>query len=401
MKPTRTSARAWLAAYLRTESASGLLLALVSVLALVLANSAAAPTYEALRLSSMSFELGGTPVTISAAQVVDDGLMTLFFLVVGLEVRRELHEGELGDARRAMLPLIAAIGGMVAPAAFYAALNPGGAAERGWGIPMATDIAFALAALSLLGSRATPAVRVLLLGLAIIDDIGGVLVIAIFYSGGVEQRWLPLVAIGVVLTLAMRGNGVRSPLAYLVPGLALWVGLHHCGVHPTMAGVVMGLLTPVQRDFGVRPSDRPDLDQRSPSARLQAQLHPWVAFGVMPLFAFLNAGVALDWPVAEPAIATGVLLGLVVGKPLGIVGACWIAVRLRLARLPAGMQWRHVVVVGLVAGVGFTVALFIAGLALPDPRALASAKVGIVVASAIAVVLAALGGRLLLRPREP
>lgn len=396
----RTSTREWLAGYLGTESASGLLLALVSVVALLLANSDAASSYEAMRSWSTSVELGGRPVTISASGVVNDGLMTLFFLVVGLEVRRELHEGELGDARRAMLPLVAAIGGMLAPALFYGALNPNGATERGWGIPMATDIAFALAALSLLGSRATSAVRVLLLALAIIDDIGGVLVIAIFYSAGMEQRWLPLVAIGVVLALAMRGNGVRSPLAYLVPGTALWVGLHHCGVHPTMAGVVMGLLAPVQRDFGVRPSDQCSTGEVSPSARLQAQLHPWVAFGVMPLFAFLNAGVALDWPVAEPGISIGVLLGLVVGKPVGIVCACWLAVRLRLARLPAGMQWRHVVVVGLVAGVGFTVALFIAGLALPDPRALASAKVGIVVASSIAAMLATVGGRLLLRPQE-
>ena len=326
--------------------------------------------------------------------------MAVFFFSVGLEIRRELHAGELAEPRRAALPAVAAVGGMMVPALLYVAFNLAGPAQRGWGIPMATDIAFAVAALAVLGSRVAPALRVLLLAVAILDDIGGVIVIAVFYSDGIAPRGLVIAAIGVVLALGMRDNGIRSPWPYAVPAVVAWWGLHYAGVHPTMAGVAMGLITPPQRGFGYFPEDPPPADLRSPSERLQTFLHPWVAFLVMPMFAFVNAGVALDTTGVDLRIAVGVLVGLVIGKPLGIVGACWIVVRLRWLELPRGLGWPGVIVVGLVAGVGFTVALFIAGLAFADPPLLASAKLGILGGSALALILAMVYGWLAL-PRRP
>jgi NhaA family Na+:H+ antiporter len=254
---------------------------------------------------------------------------------------------------------------------------------------MATDIAFAVGALMLVGRRAPATIRVLLLAIAILDDIGGVIVIAVFYSEGLAPRGVAVAVIAVVVILALQGNKVRRPIAYLPAAIALWLGLAHSGVHPTMAGVALGLLTPPQRGFG-----EADADARSPSERLQTALHPWVAFGVMPIFAFANAGVALDWSSADPRIAGGIIAGLVVGKPLGVVLGAWLAVRARLARLPDGIGWREVAIVGLVAGVGFTVALFIATLALADPVQLASAKLGILIGSCGAIGLAIAAGRI-------
>lgn len=400
MSTPSSPTRGLLTRYLSIESASGLVLALATVAALVLANSRWAGAYEAMLAWRWAMDLGGHALEIPFSAFVNDGLMTLFFFTVGLEIRREMHAGELADVPRAALPAAAALGGMIAPALLYALLNPSGPAQRGWGIPMATDIAFAVAALALLGKRVAPALRVLLLALAILDDIGGVLVIAVFYSDGFVVRWMPLVAIGVILTLAMQGNGVRSPWAYAVPAIGVWIGLHEVGVHPAMAGVLMGLLTPPQREFGRWKGEPASSEQMSPSERMQTRLHSWVAFGVMPIFAFANAGVALTWPIAEPRITAGILAGLVLGKPLGIVAASWLVVRLGLARLPAGVGWRGVTVVGIVAGVGFTVALFIANLGLTDAAALASAKLGIVVASVLAALAALVVGFLIL-PRRP
>ena len=366
------------------DAVGGILLATASIAALVLASSPWAEWYRAICDWPILFEVDARALELTPTAIVNEGAMTLFFLTVGLEIRRELHHGELADPRRAALPIAAAIGGMAAPALIYAALNPDGDAGRGWGIPMATDIAFALAALALLGRRASPAVRVLLLSLAIVDDVGSVLVIAVAYSDSIVRRWLPLILIGIVLALAMRRNGVRSPLLFVLPGAILWFGLHHSGVHPTLSGVVMGLLTPA-----------------SECERLQSRLHPWVTLAIIPAFAFLNAGVALEWPVAAPQVAMGVALGLLVGKPIGIVAACWIAVRLRLALLSSALGWREIVVVGLLAGIGFTVALFVADIAFVDTPILSSAKLGIVAASSLAMVLAAIAGRVLLRPRAP
>ncbi|MBC8066942.1 MAG: Na+/H+ antiporter NhaA [Deltaproteobacteria bacterium] len=387
--------RGLLTRYLSIEAASGVVLALCTVAALVLANSPWSPHYDALLAWHPVLELGSLRVELPFHIVVNDGLMTIFFFAVGLEIRRELHAGELADVRRASLPAAAAIGGMVIPALLYFAFNPSGPTQRGWGIPMATDIAFAVAALGLVGKRVVPALRVLLLALAIIDDIGGVLVIAIFYSKGISLQMLGLAALATMITLGMRAFRIRSPWAYALPALVVWFGFHEGGVHATMAGVLMGILTPPQRGFGTPAQGSLDAPT-SPSERLQHLLHPWVAFLVMPLFAFANAGVTLSWPAAEPAVAIGILLGLVLGKPLGVLGASWLAVRFGLAQLPTGVGWRGVLVVGIVAGVGFTVALFIGNLGLPEPGALASAKLGILIGSAAALVLAVAAGRILL-----
>lgn len=398
---TKTSPRSgFLTRYLSIESASGLVLIVATGAAFVLANSRWAGGYEALLRWRIAIEIRGHTLAIPFHAFVNDGLMTLFFFVVGLEIRREMHAGELADAPRAALPAAAALGGMVVPAILYTAVSPAGPAERGWGIPMATDIAFAVAALALLGKRVAPALRVLLLAIAILDDIGGVLVIAVFYSDGIVTSWLPIVAIGVLFMLAMQRNGIRSAWPYAFPAMAVWIGVHGVGIHATMAGVLLGLLTPPQRDFARRKGDVEPVAHPSPSERMQTRLHPWVAFGIMPIFAFANAGVMLGWPIAEPRITAGILVGLALGKPIGIVAATWLMVRLGIARLPAGVDWRGVTVVGLVAGVGFTVALFIANLALVEEAALDSAKLGIVMASLFASLAALIVGFLVL-PRTP
>lgn len=367
---------------LRLDTIGGLLLSLATIVALVSANSSAHVVYTTVIDHRSVLAIGGRELVLTTVGVVNHGLMTVFFFAVGLEIRRELHDGELADARRAALPIAAALGGMIMPAAIYALAAPAGEATRGWGIPMATDIAFAIAALALLGDRVAPGLRVLLLALAIVDDVGSVLVIALWYPEAVVVRWLPLVAIGTVLALGMRRSGVLAWWAYLVPGFVSWLGLELSGIHPTMAGVVMGLLTPPSR-----------------CAALHERLHPWVMLVVMPVFAFVNAGVVLSWPVAEPRIAFGVLAGLLVGKPLGVVLGCVLAVRLRLARVTTAVGWRGIVVVGMLAAVGFTVSLFVADLALTTPQMIASAKVGVLAASSLAIVLGATLGRVLLRSR--
>jgi NhaA family Na+:H+ antiporter len=386
--------------YLGLEAISALLLALAALAALALANSGYADAYAGWLARSITLDLAGHPVTVSVHGFIDDGLMTLFFFTIGLEIRRELHAGELAEPRRAMLPAAAAIGGMAVPAIVYLALNPDPPAQRGFGIPMATDIAFAVAALALLGRRVAPALRVLLLALAILDDVGGIIVIAVFYSDGIVPRGLVVAAMGVVLAFGMRDSGVHSPWPFAVPAIVTWLGLWHAGVHPTMAGVLMGLITPPQRGFGLPANVEVPASARSPSEGLQTALHPWVALGVMPLFAFANAGVSVDASGADARIVAGVALGLVLGKPLGIIATAWLAVRMGLASLPLGVGWRGVTVVSIVAGVGFTVALFIASLAFTDPNALASAKLGILGGSLLAGALAMLVGRIVLPP-EP
>ena len=361
----------------------------------------------------------------------------MFFLVVGLEIKREMVEGALADWQRAALPIVAAIGGMLVPAAIYVAINPTGPNQSGWGVPMATDIAFAVGVLTLLGKRVSAALRILLLALAIIDDIGAILVIAVFYSSGVSVEGLMWAAGGVLLLILLQRIGTRPGWAYVVPLGVIWAGLYQAGVHPTIGGVVVGLLTPVRRWVGaegfvkiargaldrfqsraeagagdhelLEPLEHVTFAGReavAPAVRLERALHGWVAFGIMPLFALANAGVYLGgietggagfWPVL-----TGVGLGLVLGKPLGVVLASWIAVRARICSLPAGLGWGGLAVIGTVAGIGFTMAIFIAELAFADPLMLGVAKLGVLVATAVAATAGLVGGRLLLRePATP
>ncbi|HET9626319.1 MAG TPA: Na+/H+ antiporter NhaA [Kofleriaceae bacterium] len=373
---------------LEVEAASGWVLLAATVIALGWANSPWAGAYRALWGTELAVGLGPWRFAEPLAFWVNDGAMTIFFFVAGLEIRRELHDGALSTRRRAALPVVAAVGGMLAPAAIYAALNTGRAGGAGWGVPMATDIAFAIGALALLGSRVSAALRVWLLALAVIDDIGAILVIAIFYSAELHAEGAAIAAAGLAAVIAMQLFGVRHAVAYVVPGVVVWAGLLVTGIHPTLAGVILGLCTPV------RAAD----DEGGPAARLHDALHPWVAFAIMPVFALANAGIALGRAsLAGDAglVFFGIALGLVVGKPLGILLASRLAVRARIAApAPAGG-----LVVGVVAGIGFTMSMFIAQLALPAGPLLDTAKLAILVGSLISAGLGlALGRRQLARP---
>jgi Na+:H+ antiporter, NhaA family len=395
--------------FLHTEAAGGVVLVAATVVALVWANSPWDAGYRALWDTQLAVSFAGHTLDLNLRDWVSEGLMALFFLVVGLEIKRELVEGELRDPRQAALPAVAAVGGMVVPAALYLAVNAGGDATAGWGIPMATDIAMAVGVLSLLGPRVAPSLKLFLLALAIVDDIGAVLVIALVYTDDVDLGALVAAAAVVAAVVGLRAARVTAHALFVLLGVALWLALHEAGLHATLAGVVMGLLAPT------RPARQPEFvdaaelaDVSSPEAArhtvtlaresvsmvewLEHTLHPWTGFVVVPLFALANAGIPLGGGVLGDAVsspvAAGVVLGLVVGKPLGIVGASWLAVRFGVARLPVGAAWRGIVAVGVLAGIGFTVSILVAGLAFEDPGLVDEAKLAILAAS----VLAALGG---------
>jgi Na+:H+ antiporter, NhaA family len=405
-----------LQAFLEQETSSGILLLAAAAIALAWGNSPWRSAYEDLWRTVVTVRLGDWVLSEDLRHWVNDGLMALFFLVVGLEIKRELLTGELRRPRAAAVPVIAAIGGMVVPALIYLVLNATGDGSRGWGIPMATDIAFALGVLTLAARSAPPSIKPFLLTLAIVDDIGAILVIAVFYSDGVSVTALVVAAVLVASILALQRLDVRAGVVYVGLGIAVWVALFESGVHPTIAGVILGVVTPSQpfqrpravSDEAIRTAERtvddpepPDADAPqwlrlasltreavSPLARVEAALHPWTSYVVVPVFAFANAGVALSADALADAatskVTLGVVLGLVVGKLVGITSAAAIAVRTRLGVLPGGCGWRHVVGVAAVAGIGFTVSLFVADLAFTDPMLTAEAKVGIFAASLLA-----------------
>lgn len=410
---------------LAVEAASGLALLAATAAALVWANAWGA-SYEALWHAPIGVQLGPWSFARPLHFWINDGLMTGFFFLVGLEIRRETFEGELASLHQAALPLAAALGGMLAPAAIFAALNAGRSTAGGWAIPMATDIAFAVGVLTLLGARVPQAWRVLLLALAVIDDIGAILVIAVFYSGGLAPAGLGLTALGIAGVLVLRAAGVRAPLLYIVPGGAVWAGLLVTGVHPTLAGVGLGLLTPIRPWFGpsrfaettqahLEPRPREDRAQLlarlavieearreavSPAERLIHALHPWVAFGIMPLFALANAGVVLGGAELRGDGAwlfAGIVAGLALGKPLGIAAASLAASRTGIAARSEELTRRGLVLVGVVGGIGFTMSLFIAQLAFPPGPLLATAKLAILVGSGAAMVIGLAAGPLLAR----
>jgi NhaA family Na+:H+ antiporter len=369
--------------FLAIEAASGLVLIAATAVALGWANSPWSASYHGLWHTELAVALGDWRFARPLEFWVNDGAMTLFFFVVGLEIRHDLHDGELRELRRAALPGVAAIGGMLAPAAIYLAFNTGRAGAAGWGVPMATDIAFAVGVLALLGDRVAPALRVLLLALAVIDDIGAILVIAVFYAAGVSLGGLALAAGGVAAVAALQVTGMRSPALYVIPSLVIWSGLYAAGIHPTLAGVIVGLLTPV------RPWPRGDDDREpvSPAAHLQHALHRWVAFVVMPVFALANAGIALggaSFTGDAAFVFVGIVAGLALGKPIGVVLACRLALRAGIAVRPTGVAAGGLAVVGVVAGIGFTMALFIAPLAFPPGALLDTAKLAILVGSFVA-----------------
>jgi NhaA family Na+:H+ antiporter len=406
--------------FTRLEAAGGIVLLLATAAALIWAN-AGPVSYADFWDARVVLRVGDFSFDEDLRHVVNDGLMAIFFLVIGLEIKRELTIGELSERSVAVLPAAAALGGMAVPALIFLAITGSGSDARGWGIPMATDIAFALGVLSLLGRRVPNGLTVLLLAVAVIDDIGAIIVIALFYSGPITAGWLAGAVAGLAAMAALWRVGVRHLVPYVLLGLVVWVCTLESGVHATIAGVAIGLLTPVRpfqapaavsreaERIAAETSDAPpdpDADAEawrrlawvsreaiSPASRLQHALHPWTSMVILPVFALANAGVYLRGgalgDAAHSAVALGIVLGLVVGKPVGLCLGAFLAVRTGLGRLPAGCRARHVAGIGAVAGIGFTVSLFITDLAYDDPSTIASAKVGILAASAIAALAGA------------
>ena len=406
-----------------TASAGGIVLLACTALALGWANSPWADAYHHLWETRVTLGVGGAGASMTLHHLVNDGLMAVFFFLVGLEIKREALVGELASLRQAALPAAAALGGMVVPAAIYAALNAGGPGAAGWGVPMATDIAFALGVLALLGDRVPSGLKILLAALAIVDDIGAVLVIALFYTGGVNWEALGLAAALLVLAVGANVAGVRRASAYAAIGVALWGAVLASGVHATVAGVLLAMAIPsrtrVNEEQFLRSARRAleDFDEacdpaetvltnpkhqaalqrletlteqaQAPLQTIEHRLHHVVAFAVMPLFALANAGVPLTGGgegagLLNP-VALGVIAGLSVGKPVGIMLASWLAVRSGVAALPAGVTWKAMHGVSWLAGIGFTMSLFIAGLAFAGaPVLLTDAKLGILAASLLA-----------------
>ncbi len=370
--------------YLRVEQVGGLVLLGAAVLAMVVANSPAAGLYDDLRHT----ELGVLGIELDLAHWASEGLLAVFFFVAGLEVKRELVVGELSDLRSAALPVVGALGGMVGPALVYLAVAGGDPGSgRGWAIPTATDIAFALGVLALVGRHAPTGLRVFLLSLAVVDDLGAIALIALLFTDGVGL--LPLVgaaALCAVYALAQRRR-VRTPLLYVPLALGTWVLVHDSGIHATVAGVLLALLTRVRPDDG---------EEHAPAERLEHRLQPFSAGLVVPVFAFLSSGVAVSAGVlgeaARDRAALGVVAGLLLGKSLGILGASWIAVRLRVATLPAGLGWTDLGGVALLAGTGFTVSLLLTQLTFEEDRA-DRVVLAVLVASVVAGVLGALAVR--------
>jgi NhaA family Na+:H+ antiporter len=365
------------------EALGGAVLLAATIAALCWANLASA-SYSEFWHNELTIGIGSLAISETLGHWVNDGLMVVFFFVVGLEIKRELVCGELRTPRTAALPALAALGGMVVPAAIYAAINAGGTGIDGWGIPMATDIAFALAVLAALGSRIPSGLKLFLLTLAIVDDIGAILVIALFYTDALQPAWL-LLAVAAVGCMAVMRRLVTTPWAYVLPAAALWIGVLESGVHATLAGVALGLLTPARPVRG-----------RAVLEQLEHVLHPWSSLVVVPLFALANAGIVFSTTGVGDAVtgsvAWGIVAGLVIGKPLGIVATTALGLRLRLGSLPEGMTSAQLLGAGTLAGIGFTVSLFVAGLAFRGD-VLDEAKLGVLAAS---VVSAAAGAVVLL-----
>jgi NhaA family Na+:H+ antiporter len=409
------------------EISTAVLILVAVVVAMILANTGLADAYEDFWETRVALRVGEwQPLDLSFRDVVNDGLMTIFFFVVSLEIKRELIFGELRDRRTAALPIVAAFGGMVVPALIYTAFNAGTEASHGWGIPMATDIAFAVAVVLAVGPRVPAAARLFLLTLAIVDDLGAIAVIAVFYADDLSLPWLAGAAGVLFVVWVLRQVRVRSVLVYVVLGVICWFMMHESGVHSTITGVAFAFLVPAwsllppqkypevayrlvdevseRTGDGVLTHDEHELNHgtlreigrlstetQAPLDRLEYRLVPWSSFLVIPVFAFANGGLAIpdvpveDW-LSDPVVL-GVGLGLLVGKTIGVFGAAWLAVRIGWARMPDSMNYLHLLGLAIAAGVGFTVALFVANLAFASPALIEMAKLGIMVGSVLAAVL--------------
>jgi NhaA family Na+:H+ antiporter len=415
--------------FLHRTTAGGIVLIATTIVALALATALGADDIHHFWTRTLAIEAGpGFRLGLSWHHWVNDGLMALFFLVVGLELKREILVGELSSPRDAALPVIAALGGMVVPALVYAAFNGGTPTASGWGIPMATDIAFAVGILVLLAWRIPKNLIIFLTALAIADDLGAVLVIAIFYTADIDVRALAVAAAVLAVLLVFNRGGIRNPLPYVLGGVLLWYALYSSGVHATLAGILLALTIPARAKHAPAQfenrvdelqaafrADRRDMETpddplsnwrmaaiaealersavavQSPLQRIEHTLTPWVTFMVIPIFALANAGIDLTqiaWgEVLASRVTVGIFAGLVLGKFVGISAFCWIAVRLGLARLPAGVEWKHLTGAAWLAGIGFTMSLFIAQLAFRDAALVEEAKLGILLGSAVSAVI--------------
>jgi len=368
------------AEFVQAEATSGILLMIVALAALIWANSPGERGYFQIWQQFLTIGYGNFVLDKPIILWINDGLMAVFFFLVGLEIKREILVGELAEMRKAALPIFAALGGMAVPAAIYVFVNLGQPGVRGWGVPMATDIAFALGVLNLLGSRVPLALKVFLAAVAIVDDLGSVIVIAVFYSESIQWGALAggLAIIGGLLVL--NRVGVRSAWAYLLPGLGVWVLFLKSGIHPTIAGVLVAMTIPARAPEG----------QTSTLQRVEHALQPVVSYLIVPLFALANAGVSFSTGVREALgdkVGLGIAAGLLVGKPVGILGASYLAIKAGFASLPDRVGWRQMAGVGMVAGIGFTMSLFVSDLAYPDAGHLTIAKVSILCSSLVAGVV--------------
>jgi|CXWL01.1.fsa_nt_gi NhaA family Na+:H+ antiporter len=393
----RKKIRASFVEFVQLESSGGVVLILATAISLFLANSPWSPDFQ--RLLQMDLSLPG--IHLNLIHWVNDGLMAIFFLVAGAEIKRELVHGELSTFKKAAMPIAAAIGGMAVPALIYFLFNRGTPFVRGWGIPMATDIAFSLGILALLGSRIPLGLKVFLTALAIVDDLGAILVIAVFYSSSLGWGWLGMAGLLLGIAFVLRQFRVQSLVPFCLIGIGAWFCMLHSGIHATVAGVLVGLLIPAsgkEQDEssstnsvkGNPQSTVHNPQPESPIDRLIHSLHPWVAFAIVPIFALANAGVAFEGitvSALQQGVPLGIIAGLFVGKPIGILGFSWVASKLRFGDLPYGVSWSQVIGMAFLAGIGFTMSLFIAELAFSGSGSLPIAKFGILIASLISAAV--------------
>lgn len=365
--------------FFESSTGGGIILSICVILALIIANSPLGPSLLTFLDQKIGFQNESIHLQYSIKQWIDDGLMAIFFLLVGLEIKRELVEGELASPKKAALPIFAAIGGALLPALIYVIFNYGQETHHGWGIPMATDIAFALAVISMLGKKVPASLKVFLAALAIVDDLLAILVIALFYSGELQYTYL-LYALGLfIFQISLNKFGVKNIILYLIPGVFMWYFIHHSGIHATIAGVLTAMTLPTTPD-----------DKESPLEKLEHLLAKPVNFIIIPIFAFVNTAIVLHSEMIgglTSSMGLGIIAGLIIGKSFGILLTCWICVKSKIANLPEGATWKHMFGVGLLGGIGFTMSIFVAMLSFKDPMLIEEAKLSVLLASIAAGIL--------------
>ena len=362
--------------FVKSNNFGGILLFLCVILSLIVANSAMGEKLQNILDTVVGFENESVHLNYSVSMWINDGLMAIFFLLVGLEIKREIVEGELSSPKKALLPILCAIGGAIVPAIIFFMFNSGSETIHGWAIPMATDIAFALAVISLLDKRVPPSLKIFLAALAIVDDLIAILVIAFFYSNGIELVYLGYAAVGMTVLILMNRFNVKNPYLYLIPGVFIWYFVHHSGIHATIAGVMVAMTLPTN-----------DTNIESPLERLEHALVNPVNFFIIPIFAFANTNITLQSEMLHGLTAPlglGIFFGLMFGKPIGILLTSWICSRFGIASLPEGSSWMHIIGVGMLAGIGFTMSIFISILSFKNPLFVSEAKLSVLLTSVIA-----------------